>query len=231
MATKDSAGSKTENLGAEKFVLQGFDPVTETVCIEWRVWVSDLESLRNVLAPDGDDDLCLERDYQRLSRRDMRRIGKLCRPSVLPDPIFTGLARPSTLRDGVPYMVHTNFELPLMLEGRKPFATFSEFYPSEWFEDYLAPFEPFIQSGRITRRIVDTPMPELEMRCPDLEGFRRVYFALPGEEWRIDAYEASIVNATTEWDDALERLQGSLLGYEDWQNDWWIEHRYRRAAG
>ncbi len=118
-----------------------------------------------------------------------------------------------------------------MLEGRKPFATFSEFYPSKWFEDLLAPFEPFIQSGRITCRIVDTPMPELKTRCPDLEGFRRVYFALPGEEWRIDAYEASIVNGTAEWDDALERLQGSLLGYEDWQNDWWIEHRYRKAAG
>jgi hypothetical protein len=74
-------------------------------------------------------------------------------------------------------------------------------------------------------------MPELGARRPDFEGIRSVYFALPGEEWRIDKYIAAIENQTGAWNDELERLQGSLLGYENWQNDWWIEHRRKTICG
>jgi hypothetical protein len=56
---------------------------------------------------------------------------------------------------------------------------------------------------------------------------REVYFALPDHEWRIDAY-IQLQNDTAAdgtWDDSHERRQGELLGYEDWQNDWWIANR------
>jgi hypothetical protein len=151
----------------------------------------------------------------------------LCRPPVEPDTIYTAISRPFIFAN-VPYMVHTNFELPLMLDGRKPLAVFGDGYPSDWFDDYLAPFEPFVETGQIVRRIVDRPMPHIKERRPDLDGIRDVFFALPGEEWRIDAYIASIQNRIGDWNDDLERLQGSLLGYEDWQNDWWLEYRARR---
>jgi hypothetical protein len=32
------------------------------------------------------------------------------------------------------------------------------------------------------------------------------------------------------WNETLERLEGSLLGYTDAQNDWWIAHRRRNRA-
>jgi len=104
-----------------------------------------------------------------------------------------------------------------MLEGRKPLAVFGDGYPSEWFDGFLAPFEPFVASGQLVRRIIDTPMPHVKKRRPDLDGMRDVFFALPEEEWRIDAYIENIRNRTRDWDDDLERLQGSLLGYEEWQ--------------
>ncbi len=218
-------------MDGEGFVLQGFDPVTETVCVEWSIRIADVDALRKVLAPDSGDDPDLRCDYRYLSDDDRRRIGQLCMPPVVPEAFYTGIIRHDEWRANIPYMVHTNFELPLMLEGRKPLAIFGDGYPSEWFDDYLAPFEPFVQSGTIIRRVVDTPMPELKARRPDLEGVRSVYFARPGEEWRIDKYIAAIKNRTGEWTDALERLQGWLLGYEDWQNDWWIEHRSKVCDG
>jgi len=215
---------------AEDFVLQGFDPITDTVCVEWRIRIADVDTLCAVLAPDSDDDPELECSYRYLSAQDTRRIGALCVPPVVPDAIYTGFCRFNPIFADVPYLVHTNFELPLMLEGRKKFAVFSEGYPSEWLGEYLAPFEPFVLSGEITRRIIDKPMPHIKERRPDLDGIRTVYFALPGEEWRIDKYIEAIENRACDWNDELERLEGSLFGYQDWQNDWWIEHKAKNSA-
>ncbi len=212
------------------FVLQGFDAVTDTVCVEWRVNIGNVNQLRSVLAPDSDGDPDLKCLYYGLSDSDMRKIGKLCRPSIVPHVIFTGIRRPNVASDAIPYLIHTNFELPLMLEGRKPLAVFVHSYPSEWFDDFLAPFAPFVASGQLLRRTIDTPMPHLKLRRQDLEGMRKVFFALPSQEWRIDAYVENIENRTRDWDDDLERLAGTLLGYEDWQNDWWIEQRVKRRT-
>lgn len=71
-------------------------------------------------------------------------------------------------------------------------------------------------------------MAERLARRPDLQGMRDVYFALPGDEWRIDAYIEMCAEArlsSRNEVNAFERRQGTLLGYEDWQNDWWLEHR------
>ena len=32
------------------------------------------------------------------------------------------------------------------------------------------------------------------------------------------------------WNDTLERLEGMLYGYEDWQNDWWADYRRRKLS-
>ena len=50
-------------------------------------------------------------------------------------------------------------------------------------------------------------MPHLKQRRPDLEEMRDVFFAIPGEEWRIDAYIDKIKNRTSDRDDDLERLR------------------------
>jgi len=229
MVAADVALSISAGPSFDEFILQGFDPTTRTVRVEWRVRIADIDALREIFAPDCDEDRDLRWTYHGISRRDMRRIGQLCLPPVVPDDIYTSIGRRSELFDNVPYMIHTGFELPLMLEGRKPFAAFADGYPSEWFDDYLAPFEPFVERGAIIRRIIDTPMPQRTLRRPALEGFRSVLFALPGEEWRIDAYVTLMDEAKKSgWNDSRERRQGCLLGYEDWQNDWWIEQIVKR---
>jgi len=205
------------------FILQALDPVTRTVALEWRVRISDVDRLREILDEHFEVGPHLNGIYDDIPADDMDKIGALCDPPVRPAGLFTQLQKPSPLYNNIPYFIHTNFELPLMLEGRKPLAVFAESYPSPWFDEYLAPFDPFVKEGRIVRQIVDTPMPHFKRVYPSFDGVRYVYFALPGEEWRIEAYRSIDAATPFEW----ERLQGSLLGYEDWQNDWWIEHRVK----
>jgi hypothetical protein len=161
------------------FVLQGFDAVTKTVCAECRVQIDDLDQLTAILAPESASDPDLSGLYSGLSRSEMQMIGALCTPAIVPDAILTGIGRPHPVLGSAPYLIHTNFELPLMLDGRKPLAAFKNVNPSEWFDDLLNPFEPFVASGDIVRRVVETPMPDLKRQDPDLEGMRDVLFALP----------------------------------------------------
>jgi hypothetical protein len=128
----------------------------------------------------------------------------------------------------VPYLVHTGFELALMVESRKPFAKFSGIYPSEWLDEHLSVFAPFVESGQLVRREVKRPFEKPTRRSNGdiIEGVREVFFTLPGQEWRVEANRLLFETMSHGgWNDILERLEGSLLGYEQWQNDWWIDHR------
>jgi len=72
-------------------------------------------------------------------------------------------------------------------------------------------------------------------RAPDgsvVDRCQQVYVATRGEEWRIDAFTLlRDVMDKSGRNEALERLEGSLLGYEEWQDDWWIEHKRRNRRG
>jgi len=62
-----------------------------------------------------------------------------------------------------------------------------------------------------------------------LEGIRTVYYTRKDEEWRIAAWKlVSKASAKSGWNETFERFEGMLFGYEDWQNDWWIEDLRRR---
>lgn len=204
------------------FVLQEIDPATGSAVSEARICVFDLKKLSAVL---GCSSTQLSGLWE-LNPADLERLGAISVPACEPDPRFNRIESWHPVRE-TPYLVHTNFELPLMLEGRKPLAMFQDAYPTQWLKDTLKRFDPVVRSGRLVRRIVDTPFTEAERALfPGFRKWRRIFFALPGEEWRIEAFLlVSKVSAKTGWNEALERMEGSLLGYEDWQNDWWIEHR------
>jgi hypothetical protein len=56
-------------------------------------------------------------------------------------------------------------------------------------------------------------------------GIRTVYYTPKGEEWRIPASKliSQAASKSGGWNEHFERLEGMLFGYEDWQNDWWID--------
>ncbi len=99
-----------------------------------------------------------------------------------------------------------------MLAGEKPLAFFSEPTRSTY-ELPDAEFEPYVQAGRIIKwDFVGT----VKIARVD-EEIRFLYFALPDEEWRIDAahrikWKQTKTKTETE-EDAF--FIGKLLGYSD----------------
>jgi len=126
-----------------------------------------------------------------------------------------------------PYRLHTGRELRMMLAGVKPLALFSDVlddHPSPWtFPEDV--FDPHVAAGRFVKREVI----ELGDVSPPHKGVRVLLYALAAEAWRIDAYLLLRDAGRREgWSDALERMEGSLLGYASWQNDAHLE-RLRAA--
>ena len=205
---------------ARCFILQRTDPATGSAVAEARIFVKDVDRLRDLLGAGDDPDV--NHDH-RLEDDDVAAIGALCDPPVALDPDLDTLTAWHPIRQA-PYLVHTGFELPLMLEGRKPMAVFSDVSSADWLEEIMTLFAPHVREGGLCLRVSDAPA-----RHPPPSGpmsqviIRHVFYALPGEEWRIDAYLDLWRDGG--WSDAHERREGELLGYENWQNDWWIQQR------
>jgi hypothetical protein len=124
--------------------------------------------------------------------------------------------------DDLPYKIHTNRELCMMLDGIKPLAVFSGAHGVE--EDDGIPekyFRPYVDAGKFIFREIIIPS-----RKENLPGIRYALYAMPEHQWRIEAYALMLHTAEIEgWNNALERMEGSLLGYEDWQNDEFMVQR------
>jgi hypothetical protein len=137
--------------------------------------------------------------------------------------------------DDLPYQVHTNRELLLMLAGTKPLAVFTGSFPDvDPIELPEKPYQVHVDFGRIIKREQILPPDEKSPKRKDVRlGIRRLLYALPNEQWRIDAYLLLLKTAEKAgWNEGFERMEGSLLGYEDWQNDAyiaWQKKRYQAA--
>jgi len=122
--------------------------------------------------------------------------------------------QPETFRS-LPYLVHTNRELGLMLRGVKPLAVFGwiEGHEIDFVLRYLRMFDRHVTAGRFVKHERVCRVHQL----PHLSYFQ-VYYTLPGQEWRVGAY-VELLGLPGRWTAARERRLGELLGYEDWQND------------
>ena len=123
--------------------------------------------------------------------------------------------------------LHTGRELEFMLERGKPLAHFSDAYPSEPDEEIVPElaFGVHVRDGKFVKREFVEPLrgPPPQGH-PHIRGIRHVLYAKPAEAWRIDAYIMMLTDAAKAgWSEEFERLEGSLLGYEDWQTDLHLE--------
>jgi hypothetical protein len=126
-----------------------------------------------------------------------------------------------------PYQSHTGRELGLMLRGTKPLAYFLNVVASEFDFNirYWRMFDRHVAAGRFIKQEVFEVFTKLE--------HRRLFYALPGHEWRIDAINTLLneLNERRAWSDEHERRFSELLGYESWQIDHWLSYRRARRAG
>lgn len=121
--------------------------------------------------------------------------------------------------DELPYKVHTNREPALMLTGTKPLAAFVGDYPQDPGCDAVTEraFEPYVRTGHFVKREhIHSQRGPTGME----RKIRRVLYSQPDQQWRIEAYLLLWrVAGKSGWNEGFERMEGSLLGYEDWQND------------
>lgn len=124
----------------------------------------------------------------------------------------------------LPYKLHTNRELGLMLAGTKPLAMFvdGEGRFPEVLLRYFRLFDRHVASGCLIRR-------DHFSRWSPAYVSHRVLFALPSEAWRIDAMIE--LKESPDWTPDHERREGELLGYEDWMNDHWLGLAYPEPTG
>ncbi|MBB4285815.1 hypothetical protein [Roseospira goensis] len=99
---------------------------------------------------------------------------------------------------------HEGRELALMLAGEKPLALFCDIVPSPyvWPDDRFA---PHVATGRLVMWEYREPTPD------GRHTVRWLYYALPGEEWRIDRAHAL---RAVPGEEACTEL-GRLLGYRE----------------
>lgn len=116
------------------------------------------------------------------------------------------------------YKSHTNRELMMMLQGEKPFAVFTFHIDEEIRPELFAdqPFDKYAAEGRLVKN--------QRTIAADRNGEETssvlVMYALPGEEWRFEAYALLHEQCLRHgWCGNFERLQGRLLGYSEAQND------------
>lgn len=130
----------------------------------------------------------------------------------------------------LPYLVHTNRELALMLRGTKPLAYFMDVAGRE--PDaclrYWRMFDRHVATGRLIKREVIEELSDLPQPFGALKH-RRLFYALPGHEWRIEAM-LTLLREPGAWSDSRERRFGELLGYKGWQIDYWLAHRPSRTC-
>jgi hypothetical protein len=212
------------SLRSNHFILQAFDcelccPIAQTL-----FRVADIEALRAILGEDADQDPELRNGYypddDQLAKLVARFGVKFDRSEFKSADLVVELFRWNPLCEA-PYLIHTRYELPLLLDGRKKLARMSNGYPPMTF-DGEDRFDRWVAEGLLHREEVLEPF---DSAVRGYLGSRTVYYTPKGEEWRIPAskliWEAS--SKSGGWNEYFERLEGMLFGYEDWQNDWWID--------
>lgn len=218
------------SLHSNHFILEAFDcdlwcPVAQTL-----FHVADIASLRSILGTAADSDPELHNSYHLDDEQLAMLVTQLGvtfdRSQLESAELVMGLFRWRRLCEA-PYLIHTGYELPLLLDGRKKLARMSDLYPPMTFDGEHR-FDHWVAEGLLHREEVIEPFEPVRR----YHGHRTVYYTPKGEEWRIPASKL-IWHAASKsggWNEHFERLEGMLFGYEDWQNDWWADFGRQRGG-
>jgi hypothetical protein len=212
----------------KRFILQAYHPEYACPAFETMFTVERIEELQALLGPDAKRDPEIQMRYW-LEPEDLAAISQRFGVTFDAGNRDVALLRWHSIREP-PYLVHTGYELPLLLDRRKKLACFHQECPPHehgWEEQ----FDRFVAEGLLHKEVdVESfDKPHRFARGHVIEGLRTAWYTLPGEEWRIQAFRL-IRKTKGGWNDTLERLEGMLYGYEDWQNDWWADYRRRKLS-
>jgi hypothetical protein len=217
------------SLRSNHFILQVFDCELWCPIAQSLFHAADIEALRTILGLDADQDSDIGHSYH----PDEDQLAKLVvqfginfdRSEFTSGDLMIELFRWHPL-SAAPYLIHTGYELPLLLDGRKKLARMTHAYPPMTFAGEHR-FDHCVAQGLLHREVVIEPF---EASAKGYGGTRTVFYTPKGQEWRIPAHNLIWQAVTKGWNENFERLEGMLFGYEEWQNDWWLDHVSQRGA-
>jgi hypothetical protein len=199
------------------FLLEAIDPEMNCATIATRLETTDTAALKSILGDAARDDPELGLTYH-LTQHQLADIVQAYDIGFALDHGAVTLRR-WHFTDGLPYLLHTGYELPLMLEGRKPLAVFSDVGPVRADQRQLELlFDRHVANGSILKREVIEPFEALPHPAEGRSSVtvRIVLYAIPGQVWRMEAFLLlHRLGNRNGWNDIFERLEGALLGYED----------------
>lgn len=194
-------------------VIEEIDPGTSCIAVDKLLAVSntaDFASAFGIELP-LDDGVCYD-----LSSADLRRLKQTYGISELSGGQRRGRLRSAIALDSLTYKSHTGRELSLLLQEKKPMAFFALRPGQRLSAICKQPFGTFVRRGRLVRGA-------FTLQMPNSSRVKFVAFARPQEAWRIDALKLiKRAGLRSGWSECLERLEGTLLGYTDAQNDEFI---------
>src|SRR6266566_837253 len=220
--------------GPHRFILEALDPDHGSPVLVTSFYVLDLGDLHVLRGVSSDDHPELDRCFS-LDAAEFAAITERFGVAFDPEGREVCLCSRTLGHLTIPYLIHTGYELPLLLEGRKPFARMNDAYPPDRHHDEEK-FDRYVAQGVLHKEVVVEPFKQA-YRPGDgrvLDGMRTVYYTRKGEEWRIPASKLIwAAAAKSSWNEDFERMEGMLFGYEEWQNDWWLADRrkHRGAYG
>lgn len=206
-------------------ILEEIDEDTKCISKSSGFKVQDIDELKGLLEIDFADDRDVEYQYD-LTEAEV--VAVACHYNLDGfSGVRAGRLRSRAQYDDLPYEIHTGRELSMMLSGVKPMAYFVHIDGNEIRDPVEEAFEPHVKSQIIVRHEYNLMLGEKVRRKATY-----IIFTLPGEEWRANALmllKASSLKAG--WSEGMERMEGALLGYEDWQNDLHIEYCRNQKLG
>jgi hypothetical protein len=210
------------------FILQAIDGDLVYPCLATRFTTIENGKLRTVLGIDADWDPEFERVYTLAPAT----AHALCNAFTLDFDHGNReviLHRHHEPRESAPYIGHAGYELPLLLQNRKQLAVFSYDSADDRHFDprRKARFDHYVAQGTLHGEEDLTVVNKATQRRAG-----QIFYTPKGEEWRIPTYKLlhRSAGAAGGWNEYFERLERSLLGYDEQQTNWWLDRAARNGG-
>jgi hypothetical protein len=129
---------------------------------------------------------------------------------------YYGIRNWTSELNNIPYAIHTGFELPLLLSGRKKLGWLNiEPWDGEFENDRRACFERCVAQGILGK--------QEDLFESERGKVGTIYYFPIDEAWRVPSLQL-IRKASGEcggWNEVFERMEGMLMGYGKAENDAW----------
>lgn len=114
--------------------------------------------------------------------------------------------RSSNITDSLSYATHTGRELMMMLEGKKPMASFCRYANDKFDELKIQPFSEYVNLKYLYKM-------KFYLK---IDGKNIIYtlFSTKENQWRMSVYKKLKKSSRdTQWDNQKDAIEGLLLGY------------------